>query len=203
MATRHTHVNPTSAVIEALSRGVELNNLAHELQKAGRFDESEKSFLESLAIKLRAYPEDSVHICITLSGLADTMLEWAKATKNKQRLCQAREYAKRMRAIAIRIKSPEQRRIADEIIGDIDKAEGGTRPERDISADTDSPAIIVGGGSITIEAPTARCAYTTCSATRSGGVDLQLCGRCKRTYYCSRVCQAADWPTHKTSCQKP
>ena len=187
----------------ALMQGVEFGNRAGELRNAGRFDESEKLYNQSLAIKLRAYPEDSVHICITLSGLADTMLEWAKATKSFARLSQARAYAERMRSIAIRIKSPDQRRIADEIIGDITREEGGAQPVRDTAADTDSPAVIIGGSSITIEAPTARCALMSCSANRGEGADLQLCGRCKRVYYCGRSCQTADWAEHKSRCQKP
>jgi len=31
---------------------------------------------------------------------------------------------------------------------------------------------------------------------------LSKCSRCKVVAYCSRECQAADWNTHKQSCQK-
>ena len=189
--------------MEALSTGIELGNRGNELKKSGRFEDAERAFNQSLAIKLRAYPEDSVHICITLSGLADTLLDWGKATKSEERLRQARAYAERMRAIAIRIKSPDQRRIADEILGDISKEQGGSRPERDTSADTDSAAVIIGGSSVTVEHPTARCGYMPCSAIRNDGADLQLCGRCKRIYYCGRACQTKDWAEHKPSCVKP
>lgn len=27
------------------------------------------------------------------------------------------------------------------------------------------------------------------------------CARCRKTHYCSRTCQAKDWPQHKTTCQ--
>jgi hypothetical protein len=29
------------------------------------------------------------------------------------------------------------------------------------------------------------------------------CGRCRIVHYCSRDCQRADWPTHKTMCTSP
>ncbi|KAF3926336.1 hypothetical protein AA313_de0201740 [Arthrobotrys entomopaga] len=32
--------------------------------------------------------------------------------------------------------------------------------------------------------------------------DLKLCAKCKKTHYCSKVCQIADWKTHKESCGK-
>ncbi|KAK4895049.1 hypothetical protein LTR27_006916 [Elasticomyces elasticus] len=31
---------------------------------------------------------------------------------------------------------------------------------------------------------------------------LQICGRCKGTAYCSRECQATDWPKHKAPCKQ-
>jgi hypothetical protein len=27
-----------------------------------------------------------------------------------------------------------------------------------------------------------------------------LCSACRQAYYCSRACQARDWPAHKTQC---
>jgi hypothetical protein len=30
---------------------------------------------------------------------------------------------------------------------------------------------------------------------------MMLCGRCKLTQYCSKECQAADWPIHKCECR--
>jgi hypothetical protein len=37
----------------------------------------------------------------------------------------------------------------------------------------------------------------------SGGNGWKLlkCSRCKLRAYCSRECQAADWPTHKAPCK--
>ncbi|KAI9030553.1 hypothetical protein DFJ74DRAFT_657036 [Hyaloraphidium curvatum] len=33
--------------------------------------------------------------------------------------------------------------------------------------------------------------------------ELQRCGKCKHSFYCSRDCQAKDWPHHKPECFKP
>lgn len=33
-------------------------------------------------------------------------------------------------------------------------------------------------------------------------LDLKMCGRCKRAYYCSPECQKQDWNNHKATCPK-
>lgn len=38
-----------------------------------------------------------------------------------------------------------------------------------------------------------------CPAVR-GGIKLRMCSRCEHTYYCSKVCQQADWKQHKKVC---
>jgi hypothetical protein len=47
------------------------------------------------------------------------------------------------------------------------------------------------------------CDWPGCQAT-SGGVDetkLRRCAACLQTKYCSKACQAAHWPAHKTACR--
>jgi hypothetical protein len=105
----HKTINPSAAVLRAITEGVELNNEGLRLQRAGRFAESEMAFVESLRIKRDAYAEESIHICIGLSGLADTYLEWGK-------MQEARTHATKMKEIATNIQSLEQLRIADEIL---------------------------------------------------------------------------------------
>ncbi|KAK3638455.1 hypothetical protein LTR56_013095 [Elasticomyces elasticus] len=41
-----------------------------------------------------------------------------------------------------------------------------------------------------------------CGICGNTGV-LFKCGRCKSLYYCSKICQAKDWPIHKMLCVKP
>lgn len=36
-----------------------------------------------------------------------------------------------------------------------------------------------------------------------GEDSLRVCSRCKEMAYCTRECQAADWPYHKKTCGKP
>lgn len=38
---------------------------------------------------------------------------------------------------------------------------------------------------------------------RSSSLMLGVCGRCKKTYYCSVDCQFKHWPAHKHVCKKP
>jgi len=42
-----------------------------------------------------------------------------------------------------------------------------------------------------------------CRQCSSASKSLQKCGRCKIVCYCSKECQAAHWPTHKTNCKRP
>ena len=46
-------------------------------------------------------------------------------------------------------------------------------------------------------------ACQACSGTLGNGAGGKLlkCSRCNGAYYCSKVCQVADWPAHKSQCQ--
>jgi hypothetical protein len=41
------------------------------------------------------------------------------------------------------------------------------------------------------------CAVPAVGTYRPG---FKRCGRCHRAWYCSRLCQQADWPRHRTAC---
>jgi len=45
-----------------------------------------------------------------------------------------------------------------------------------------------------------RCFAVSCSVRETRDMKFSNCKRCKRAYYCSQVCQAADWPDHKFIC---
>jgi len=40
----------------------------------------------------------------------------------------------------------------------------------------------------------------SCARPECRGMTTTRCSRCKKVYYCSRVCQKADWKTHKEQC---
>ena len=46
------------------------------------------------------------------------------------------------------------------------------------------------------------CCNPSCSKTESKDVKLQVCGQCKVTVYCSRICQKEHWPSHKSHCSE-
>ena len=48
----------------------------------------------------------------------------------------------------------------------------------------------------------AKCGNAACPNPSSDASKLLFCGRCKEASYCSRECQEATWPTHKTTCQR-
>jgi hypothetical protein len=45
-----------------------------------------------------------------------------------------------------------------------------------------------------------QCAH--CQRRAALGHDMARCSACKKTYYCNRECQKADWKRHKSSCAR-
>lgn len=103
------------ALFDAMTIGVDLNNEAVCLDKDGFHEKAIEKFLQALSIKIRAHGESSVHICISLSGLADA---YRKIGDYDNALSQAT----RMMKIAQEINSPEQKRIAGLILSDVNQA---------------------------------------------------------------------------------
>lgn len=44
---------------------------------------------------------------------------------------------------------------------------------------------------------------TSCSACQNHHTSLNRCSRCRAVAYCSKDCQSAHWPTHKSDCKRP
>ncbi|KAK5732561.1 hypothetical protein LTR17_010376 [Elasticomyces elasticus] len=56
--------------------------------------------------------------------------------------------------------------------------------------------------STTSATTTARLVCCICGAcSNANGGTLLKCGRCKAAYYCTKDCQAKDWPFHKLACK--
>jgi tetratricopeptide (TPR) repeat protein len=103
------------ALMVALSEGVAVNNEAGVLSQQGKFAQAVEKYERAIALKVRAHGEESVHVCISLSGLCDAYLGLGQLDK-------ALEQGNRMLDIAKKINSPEQKRIAVEILVDVRKA---------------------------------------------------------------------------------
>ena len=41
----------------------------------------------------------------------------------------------------------------------------------------------------------------SCAQCHTTGFNLRKCSRCRLVYYCSKDCQAKNWPIHKSYCK--
>jgi tetratricopeptide (TPR) repeat protein len=93
----------------AMTKGIDLNTEAHVASSQGDHTKALTLYQEAVDIKVKAYGENSHHVCSSLSGLSDAYLSLGdKANSLKE--------AKRMLAIARKLKNSEQVRIAREIL---------------------------------------------------------------------------------------
>jgi len=53
---------------------------------------------------------------------------------------------------------------------------------------------------LTLITTVSQCSNPTCPFENSSSIDLKQCSRCSSVTYCSRDCQLAHWPNHKSSC---
>ncbi|KAI9029474.1 hypothetical protein DFJ74DRAFT_703284 [Hyaloraphidium curvatum] len=171
--------------LEASLEAVRLNNLGGKHASAGRYGLAIDAFNRALEIKERIYGKIS----------------------------KARAVAEEMLAIAERIGSAEQKRIAKEILADIAKLLGGNAKPMNAKDDSKESTVLSAekGATISVEPPTRRCFNPRCPhSTINGapvpnadGTERQFlrCSRCKRVYYCGAQCQRQAWAEHKRSCE--
>jgi tetratricopeptide (TPR) repeat protein len=96
----------------AVTDGIDLNNQAYAAAERRDFKTAIEKYKKALELKVKAYGENSLHCCISLSGLADAYLDLGDKLN-------AQKEAERMLKIAQIIKNDEQIRIANEILDDI------------------------------------------------------------------------------------
>jgi hypothetical protein len=192
-----------------------LNNQGVELTKLGRYAEAEEVFLKSINLKLGLFGEKSVTTCISVSGLADNYLFWARkqgGTAKAEKLRLARREAERMMWIAREIRSAEQERVAREILSEIAALDGLPAERVDIELNARAEGSVystshrpVGGSAsftVSVEPPTRRCYNPSCPLRGAGAAAAELshCSRCRKVMYCGKECQRAHWSEHKRYC---
>jgi hypothetical protein len=208
----HKHINPSPADTALTLRAIQLNNEGGVLFKRGDNEGARRLLEEALAIKVPLYGEKSVHVCISLSGLADAHLELGKAAPDAASaaasFAAAEREAQRHRGIAVSLGLRDQERIAHEILVDIAAA----RKARGLgpgSPPTPPPVVEVGkrpapyigvspsGTRITVSRK-----HSSCDGPRCSGADADMrCSNCRRVTYCSKACQRDAWPSHKAACR--
>ncbi len=93
-------------------RGISLNNEGVILNNRGLYVQAIEKFQQAIRLKIGTYGLKSVHVCISLSGLADAYLH------NKE-FDKAANSANQMLLIGQAILNEEQVRIAREILADV------------------------------------------------------------------------------------
>ena len=121
----HTTVATTPAISRAMTEGIQLNNEAMAAFNASDLITALRLYNRCLEIKRAAYAFPSIHIAISLTGLADTHLGLAKAAAGAERarhFAAARAAAEKQAEIARALGSSEQARIAAEVLADVARA---------------------------------------------------------------------------------
>ena len=201
-ANLHAHVNPTHAQQLAHVRGVTLNNSGLQLIQAGRAEEAIPLLQEALQLKLDGFGENSIPACISLSSLAEAYLAKYKEASASQVAVEADiqmagELVARLGRAATAINSPEQNRIAREILRDINRITG--ERQKIAKMKSKDPVVTAVGNTISLEMLAKRCMYENCEKTYQKS-DLRKCSRCCTMNYCCVECQKLDWKKHKPLC---
>ena len=165
-----------------------------------------RSHEAALALKLTLYPEASVHVCISLSGVADAFLSLAEEG-DVSALAAAEATAQRYAAAAKALGDADQRRIAHEILADIaaERRKAGL-PELPRGTPMEAPPRAEDRGvlSAASDTPGGRSASFGVGTRCSSGCGLaasKKCSGCGTARYCSADCQKQHWPLHKRACK--
>ena len=173
-----------------------------------------------MGIKEWLHGLNSVHCCITISGIADAYLYKYRNTKDINDLNLSEQYAEQLHNIALSINSREQQRIAREILIDIARERGESLDMRRIKSKTGSTlstehisktskGTLAYTTTTSIEPPTSRCMNVTaagasiCKSSNKTNTTVKLlCAACHSISYCSRECQREHWPLQKLECRR-
>ncbi|KAI1490741.1 hypothetical protein F5X96DRAFT_694200 [Biscogniauxia mediterranea] len=172
-------------ILGANTDAVTSNNNAYSAMQAGRFDEAIKLHEEALALKLRAYPESSTQVGISLNGLGEALLragELEEADKALERALSIREkHGPALDAAATR-----------ENIAALREAQGKFDEAREMRLRGSKQGQML-------------CGHYGCPTNQmcTRG-QLRCCSACTAVFYCTKQCQVQDWKArHKPLCKAP
>ena len=107
------HLENANLINEAdYGQSIDMNNEAYFTFKKGDYTTSLDIYKKAVELKVKTHGENSVHVCISLSGVAECYLKLGEKAM-------AMRESKRLLKIAQAIKDTNQERIAREIITDI------------------------------------------------------------------------------------
>jgi len=186
-----------SSMLRFLSVSVLYKRVRKLLRNTEKFDEiSQPHFWEPVFFKCPALCLDALLFSVRISNTKSFTQEFVQ------------KYVNRIRKILPKIQDETDFETVQSISQKILESEQETfflKLVNELPEDQKSKTIADSAGKEQIEYLTTfyhalvRC--TNCQKMEKSKKEFQKCSRCNLVYYCSKRCQRADWPRHKTICK--
>jgi len=173
------YLNPTESQAVANGQATCLQNEAMAHERAGDLTTAERLFIRAIQIRNEAFGPGNNYIAINQNSLGELYVKMGKLDEAEELYKAALETRDRMQAYYDAACTRENLAQLYEMKGDATAAKAMRRrgrPNRLVCGNMKCPSLL----------------FTT--------KGLQRCSQCKSTWYCTPICQKADWKRHKSSC---